>query len=226
MSQRRTDVLVVAAHPPDLRGLRDALGEHLAGTVQGLEVMAKTVGIGMPVAGAGASRRVWQLSPRAVVLLGTCGVYPGFSEYRPHDVVVSEELRLVDPAVLSGQCAYPEPMQTRLATSAPLAAGLAASGPRAFRVPLACTLAMTLDDQLAHTLPEATGCHAESLESYAVAHACQQAGVPFAAVLGVSHVCGSVGRADHRRFERQSQITAGQVVVNWLHSGAQGLPHG
>ena len=59
-----------------------------------------------------------------------------------------------------------------------------------------------------------------------MAHACQQAQIPFAGALGVTHVCGSVGRADYRRFERQSQMAAGQVVVNWLHAGAQGLPHG
>ena len=65
------DVLVVGAYLPALIGLRDYLGQALHGSVFGLTVSAKVCGVGMGVAGAWTAKRLVQLGPRAVVLVGT-----------------------------------------------------------------------------------------------------------------------------------------------------------
>ena len=41
------DVLVIAAHPPALIGLRDHLGQALHGSAFGLNVSAKVCGVGI-----------------------------------------------------------------------------------------------------------------------------------------------------------------------------------
>lgn len=220
------DLLVLASHPPELRGLRARLGDGLVGDIAGLRVVAKTVGIGLPVAGAAAAKRVLRLEPRAVVQLGTCGVYPGLPDYRPHDVIVSNRVALLDHAVDLGRSAFPEPMQTELRTSPALTAGLAAAGARARAAGVLCPLAQTRDDELAVAVPKRTSGDAENLETYAIAQACHLAQLPFTAVLGVTHVVGTYGLKDWRQFERQSSIAAADVVLNWLHAGAPGLPHG
>lgn len=223
---QRVDVLVVGAHGPDLRGLRHHLGERLDGNIGGLHVTGKTVGVGMAVAGASAAKRVFQLRPRAVVQLATCGIYPGLSDYQPYDVLVASRLRLVDHAVLAGQARWPEPMQEERQPHAMLAAGLAATGGRSHRAAIACTLSITTDDDLAASMPGRTGCHAENLEGFAIAHACHLAEVPFASVLAATHVVGPGAREDWQKFERQATLAAAEVLVRWISNGAQGLPHG
>jgi nucleoside phosphorylase len=218
------DLLVLAAHPPELRGMRNELGESLNGVVNSLYVVAKSVGVGMPVAGPSAMRRIVQLEPRAVLLLGTCGVYPGLPDYHPHDIVIAQKVRLVDHGVLVGLSAFPEPLQTETAVNGPLTAGLAAATPRSRVVPVGCPLAATRDDAVAAVITQQTSAHVESLEAFSVAHACQIAQIPFAAVFAVSHVCGSTALTDWPRFERQASLDASAVVVRWLLAGAQGLP--
>jgi hypothetical protein len=47
-----TDVLVVAAHPPELAGLKAILGDALRGQVNGIRIAADAVGIGLAAAAA------------------------------------------------------------------------------------------------------------------------------------------------------------------------------
>ena len=222
---RSVDLLVVAAHAPDLRGLREALGERLDGDVRGVHVTAKTVGLGMAVAGGLTAKRVFQLSPRAVVHLGTCGVYPGQGTYQPHDVIVADRITLVDHAVLAGKAVFPDPMPGEVMPDAMLTAGLANVAPVS-KAPMAGTLAITADDALAAAVPQQVRAHGENLECFGVAHACQLAQVPYTSVLGVTHVVGGAWQADWRRFEKEAACAAARVIIGWLHAGAQGLPHG
>ncbi len=221
----KVDLLIVGAHGPDLRGLRSHLGERLDGAIRGLRITAKTVGIGIPVAGPSTAKRVFQLEPKAVIHLGTCGVFPGFEQYRPHDVIVGTQVTLVDHAVNAYRASFPEPMQTTLATHTMLSQGLAACGPRTHMAGIGSTLALTVDDTLAAEVPQRCPVHAESLEAFGIAHACQLAQTPFACVLGATHVVGSRGRDDWRQFERQSTISAAEVLIAWIMAGAQGMPH-
>ncbi len=219
-----TDVLVLGAHPPDLRGLRDRLGTRLVGRIQGLEVLGKVAGVGGIVAAAATMRRLLFVEPRAAVLVGTCGVYAGCEGYRPNDVVVAKGCALVNHSVAARQAAFPDPLRTRLESPAHLVAGLRASGPRVHSTAVASPEAFTLDDALAARVPADHGCEAENLEAFAVAQACESAGVPFAAVLGVTHVVGSRARDDRRRFAKEASAAAFEVVASWLRAGAPGLP--
>jgi len=223
---QRVDVLVVAAHAPELVGLRPSLTEKLDGSIRGLRVMGKAIGIGMPAAGTGMANRLHQLAPRAVVLVGSCGIYPGFSQYRPNDILVASRIMLIDHAVAAGRAAFPDPMTVTVDTHPLLSAGLGAAGPRTRVAPLATTLAITTDDVLAASVSQSTSCEGENLEAFAVALACHAANVPFATVLGVTNVVGSKAREDWRTYQRSAAVAAADCIVSWIHQGAQGLPHG
>lgn len=226
LPQLPVDVLLLAAHPPEFVGLRPHIGDQLSGFLRGLYVVAKTIGVGMAVSGAGTANRIHQLNPRAVILIGSCGVYPGPHEYRPLDIVVASRCHLFDPSVAAGKSEFPEPMQTVLDAHPMLGAGLvASSGPRARQAPVATTLAITTDDAVARAVHPATGFEAENLELFPVALACRAADVPFAAILGVTNVVGSAGREDWRQFQRDAAIAAAESLVTWIQNGAQGLPH-
>jgi nucleoside phosphorylase len=220
------DLLVLAAFAPELVGLRAHLGEGLFGELRGVVVSARTVGVGMAVAGATAATRILKARPRAVVLLGSCGIYPCNVPYRPLDVVVPSQIELFDPSVAAGKAAFPDPMRTTLTPDAPLTAGLcAAGGGRARSARVATTLAITTDDGVAQAVHPATGYEAENLELFPVAHAAISAGIPFSAVLGVTNLVGSAGRADWLKYHRDAAIAAAELFVTWLHNGAPGLPY-
>lgn len=226
LPQQPVDILLLAAHAPEFVGLRPHLGEHLVGTLRSLTIVAKTIGVGMAVAGAGAANRIQQLSPRAVILLGSCGVYPSQVAYQPLDIFVPNRFQLFDPSVAAGKAEFPDPMQTVLDPHPLLTAGLVASGgPRCRSAPIATTLAITVDDAIARAVYPATQLEAENLELFPVALACRAAEVPFAAVLGVTNVVGSQGRTDWHKFQRDAAIASAEAFLTWLHNGAQGLPH-
>jgi nucleoside phosphorylase len=225
LPQTPVDVLILAAHAPELVGLRPHLGEGLHAIVQDLHVVAKTIGVGMAVCGAGAANRIHQLAPRCIVLLGSCGIYPGPHAYRPLDLVIASRCHLFDPSVAAGKAEFPGPMQTLLDTHPTLSAGLAAhGGPRARIAEVATTLAITVDDAVASQVQPRTGIEAENLELFPVALACRAADVPFAAVLGVTNVVGSTGRQDWRTFQRDAAIAAAETIISWVRTGASGLP--
>lgn len=221
------DLLVLAPTAPDLRGLRDLLGDRMEGRFRGVHIVAKAVGVGMPAAAAGSAKRIFTLRPRAALFVGTCGVYPPAvgqaPDFQPHDVIVPTGAMLLSLEVATGRAAFPEPMTTRLEPHRALTAGLTSPRTRAGLV--ASALASTTDDELAARARAIYGCDAEQLELFSVAHAAQLAEIPFAAALGVTHLVGSVGAEDFRRFHRASSIAAAEIVVAWVQSGAPGLPH-
>jgi nucleoside phosphorylase len=221
----RFDLVVLAAHVPDLQGMRRHVGRDLHGTIGGLRLICRAAGMGLGTAGAATMRRLLRTPCRGVLFLGTCGIYPGLPDYQPHDVVVASTVKLLDHAALAHQSAYPEPMVTEATPHPLLAAGLTNVHSRARQVPVASPLAHTVSDQLAAAVPGALGCHAENLEAFAVAHACASMQVPFAAVLGVTHIVGARGFDDWKRFERVSTTVAADLVATWIHKGAAGLPH-
>jgi nucleoside phosphorylase len=226
VAQAPVDILLLAAHAPEFVGLRTQLGEQLAGSIRGLTIVAKTIGVGMAVAGAGTANRIHQLSPRAVILLGSCGVYPCGIEYYPLDIVIPNRFQLFDPSAAAGKAEFPPPMQTVLEPHALLSTGLLASaGARSRAAPLANTLAITIDDAIARAVHPAAGLEAENLEAFPVALACAAAEVPFAAVLGVTNVVGSQGRTDWLKYQREAAVATAEALLTWVHNGAQGLPH-
>jgi nucleoside phosphorylase len=226
MTTRHADVLLVAAHAPDLAGMRSFLGDKLDGQMRGLTIKTKVLGFGAAVAAASCARGILALAPRGVVLIGTCAVFPGLPQYRPYDVILPAKAQLLDANVLARRAAFPDPMQTSAETHGLLRAALGACAPRAAQAVVGTMTAPLTDDALAAAIHPASGCEADNGELFGVAVACQASNVPFAAVLGVTNIVGSTGRHDWAQFHREAVTQAGQVIGTWLHNGAQGLPHG
>lgn len=217
------DLLVLAPTAPDLRGLHQTLGDRIDGRIHDLHVTGKVVGVGMPASAASASKRVFQLQPAAVVLLGTCGVYPD-RDYQPHDVVVGTSVSLLDHTIAHGAGRFPGPMVTKLDAHAAMSAGLASAKPRARTGPIASPLSQTRDDQLVSQVRTTYDAHVEHLEAFSVATACHMAQVPFASVLSITHVVGSYGDDDWRKFQRDATLAAADVLITWIYAGSPGLP--
>jgi len=216
------DVLILAAYAPELVGLQRQLGDSLYAVINGVTVAAKTVGVGLPNATAGAAARLFQLRPRAVVLVGTAGVYEGASP-RIGEAIVARRVHLVDPVEVEGRSAMPDPMSRVIDCNPMLAVGLAAGKTPAHDV--ANTLAVTTDDTLGARVALATQCDLENLEAFGIADACALQSVPFACVLGVSNRVGSTGREEWREHHKNAGIAACEVVARWLVAGVMGLPH-
>jgi len=226
MAQRNTDVLVLAAHAPELVGLRPVLGPGLRGTVGAwnLLVECETVGVGLPASASGTTRRLLELAPRAVVLLGSCGLYPRRIDFRPLTPVVASGVRLIDASVLHDQAAFPPPMQLLCEPDRALSEGLAQIDPATLRGEVATTLGITTDDALAHALGSKSGCAAENLEAYSVALACAAHDIPFACLLVATNAVGSQGRQQWQTHQRAAAERAAELLLQWLERGAKGLP--
>jgi futalosine hydrolase len=216
------DVLVVAAFAPELVGFQGLLGRTMQGEVGPLTVAAKPVGIGLVSAAAGMATLLHVSRPRAVVLVGTCGAYPG-TKLSIGDVVVARSVWLVEPAVVDDEAVFPEPMSARVEPHIAMRAAIAAAGARSEDV--ATTLGITTSDALAARLGRDSETAVEHLEAFAVASSCARQSVPFAAVLGVANAVGSTGRAEWRANHVHAANAAASYLVRWLHAGAPGVPH-
>jgi nucleoside phosphorylase len=225
MAQRNTDVLVLAAHAPELVGLRPTLGPGLRGNIGAwnLNVECETVGVGLPASASGTTRQLLALAPRAVVLLGSCGLYPRRIDFRPLTPVVATGVRLIDASVLSDQAAFPAPMQLLCEPDRALSEGLAQIDPTSLRGDVATTLGITTDDALAQSLGSQSGCAAENLEAYSVALACAALDVPFACLLVATNAVGSEGRLQWQKHQRAAAEKAAELLLHWLERGAKGL---
>jgi nucleoside phosphorylase len=213
-------VALFAAFLPELAPLHGALGDAFAGRVGATHVVARAVGIGMPTAAAGAAAQIAELGPRAVVAIGTCGVYATRvpSSLRVGDVVVARRVRLADGCVAAGVAQFPEPMAVTTQAHPGLAEALARAG--AHPADVGTTLSITTDDAAAARTAEAAGVQVEHLEAFGVAVACAARGVPFGAVLGVANTVGSRARDEWRAHHREAAAAAVRVVLGWLRGGA------
>lgn len=215
------DVLILAAFAPELAPLAVALGDSMSASIGGRSIEARIAGIGLAAAAVGAAGHLGELMPRAALLVGTCGAYPG-SGLAIGDVVVARRLLLVDPAAIAGAAQFPEPMTIAAPVHDALTEAFAALGARSCSV--GTTLAITVDDAGATRIAEATGAEVEHLEAQGVAMACAARAVPFAAILVVANVVGSRGRAEWRENHVRAETLAGERVLQWLQQGARGLP--
>jgi nucleoside phosphorylase len=218
------DLLILAAHAPELVGFRTALGSNLAGAIQNLRIVCATVGVGMPAAGAGAMRHVRDARPRAVLLLGSCGLYPRQVEFRPLVPLIPKGIRLVDASVLNQKAAFPAPMQLLVEPDAALSDAIAEVDPLALRGELATTLTITTDDALAVRIGRKTACCGENLEAFAVALACAARDLPFAALLVSTNAVGSKGREQWAKHQRKAAERGARLLLDWIARGAHGLP--
>jgi len=217
----RTDVLVVAAHAPELAGLKSLIGDDLRGAVGDLRVTAEAVGIGLAAAAAGTAMAVEAHAPRCVVLVGTCGAYDGRrGDLAIGQVVTANRIRLASTAAVEGRGAFPAPMRALIEPDATLTAAVA--GTTAPLVAVATTLAITTDDALALRVGSALDCDVEHLEAFAVALTCARLQIPIAVVLGVANRVGSRARDEWLRHHAVAGQASTDVVASWLRAGAPG----
>ena len=176
----------------------------------------RVTGVGLSAAAAGAAVHVHETRPRVVVAVGTCGAYTA-SRLAVGQVVVARTVRLVDRSVLEGQAEFPGPMaQVGRAHLAMAESIVQATG--AMPADVATTLAITVRDDAAALIAEATGAQVEHLEAHAMAAACTLRGVPFGAVLGVANAVGSRAREEWRQHHVSAASAAGEVLLRWLGS--------
>ncbi|HMI85745.1 MAG TPA: hypothetical protein VK550_16730 [Polyangiaceae bacterium] len=216
-----TDVLVVAAHPPELAGLKPLLGDRLRASVHDVEVAAEAVGIGLAAAAAGTAMALRAHIPRCIVLVGTCGAYPDRApDLGLLQVIAASRIRLASTAAVEGRGAFPGPMLVGVDPDASLSQALAGDDVR--RVGVATTLAITTDDALAGRVSSALECEVEHLEAFAVVAACARLHVPTAVVLGVANRVGRSARDEWLRHHQAAGNAATDVVAAWLGRGAPG----
>ena len=207
------DILLLAAFHPELAPLRDALGDGMRARLGGRDVAARVVGIGLPMAAAGAAMQLVEMQPSAVVLLGTCGTYVG-SGVAVGEVIAARRVRLADHAVAAGIAQFPDPMSVMTEVYPVTLQALLHAGARAADV--ATTLAVTVDDAAAAVIARATASQVEHLEAYGVAAACAARGVPFGAALGVANTVGARARDEWRAHHRTAAAAAVDVVLRCL----------
>ena len=216
------DVLIAAAHPSELIGLRKTLGRSLTARVRGLRVRACAIGVGLPAAAVGGTRALREHTPRALVLLGSCGAY---ARSPLLTAAVPSTLQLVDAEVIAGRSAFPGAMPVSVKAHRGMSSGLAkCAGRGALRGALATTAGITTSDALAKRIALGSGCAVENLEGVAVGLACQAERVPFAGVLVVTNLVGKSGRADWLRNHAAAAERGAEIVLDWLQRGAAGVP--
>jgi nucleoside phosphorylase len=195
-------LLVVAAFAPELAAFPRRRG-----------VATAVVGVGLVEAAAGMAQALAERRPRAVILVGTAGVYgaAGRTDLPIGGVAVVRGLTLASLAVAQGAAYLPGPLPSSLVTSAPVRRALAAAGARLADV--ACPLGITRARAAADTLARASGAALENLEAFAVARACARARVPFGAVLGITNAVGPRAHAQWRANARPAAAGACALVA-------------
>lgn len=168
------------------------------------------VGIGPVVAAATAATVLERHRPRAVILVGTCGAYRGGPAIGT--AVVAERVGLAFGVSAMGLGYVPRPPGP-ISTDSDLLDKLI--GPR---VSVLTCGAVTTDPTLGDRL--ADGWDVEHLECFGVATACQAAGIPFAAVLGVANEVGPDAHMEWLTYREAAQEAARQAIRALLRGTA------
>ena len=208
--------LVVSAWEPEVAPLRRLLGgKTREARAAARKAALAAVGVGTVDAAVGAAAAIARAKPSRVIFVGTAGVYPRAARVLPVGAAaVAGELRLLSTATLRGDAYHPAPLVAAAETTPALRAWLARAGSTVI-VSVACPLAITQSAGLARRIA-ATGAALENLEAFAVARAAAAAGLPFAAVLGVSNVVGPRAHSEWRASHLPASRAACHVVWSWL----------
>jgi len=170
------------------------------------DLEGEVVGIGPVVAAARAAAILERRRPERVILLGTGGSYPGGP---PIGAVVASEMIGLSPGVAAMGLGYvprpPAPVPGDEATLVRLAVE---------RHAVLTVGAVTTDLTLARRLSD--GWTVEHMEAFGVAVACQIAGIPFVAVLGISNAVGPDAHVQWLAHRDQAQDAARAVVRGLL----------
>lgn len=183
---------------------REALGD----------LPGEPLGLGAVAAAARTAALIAREDPDEVVLLGTCGSYPGGPPVG--SAVVAGRVGL-SPGVATMGLGYVPKAPEPLACAPQLTGRLTAPV-----VDVLTVHAITTDPVLAERLSDG-GWSVEHLEAYGAALACAQAGVPFAAVLGVASEVGPEAHT-HWLLHRQDAQAAARAALAPLLAEAPARP--
>ena len=167
----------------------------------------ETVGIGPVVAAANAATILARTQPDRVLMIGTCGVYPGRS-YTIGQAIMAKRVGLSYGVAAMGlgyvprapepiECAQDLVESTTLASADVLTTG-----------------AVTTDMVLAGRLSDHWA--VEHLEVFGVAFACRQAGIPFNAILGIANDVGPNAHAQWLSHRDEAQNAAREAALQLL----------
>ncbi len=164
------------------------------------------VGVGVVRAAATMARLLAVHSPKAVVLVGSCGVYG--DAFEVGTAVVARRMGLADGATALG-FAYSPLAPAPLVADSSLVRGCSA--------PQADVLTVgAISTEPALVAAVGNGWQVEHLECFGVAWACAAAQVPFAAVLGIANEVGPTAhqewKANRVRAETAAREAAGRIV--------------
>ena len=170
------------------------------------ELPGEALGVGALVAGVRASALLARRHPDALVLVGSAGAYPGGPAVG--EVVAAQRLGWARGAADVGAGYVPLPPPD-LHSDGPLLDRLGLP-----RADVLTTVAITTDPALVSR--RAASWAVEHLETYGVAQACQQHGVPFVAILGIANRVGPDAHAEwkaHRSRAEQAARDAARALL-------------
>lgn len=219
-SKTAVDILAVAAFEPELAALPSAVFRSSGGAIGGFTLRACALGVGAIAAAIRLEQCLADAKPRAVILLGSCGVYPQ-KPVQILDLVVATTTAIVDAAVVDHRAETPSLLVTTASACPRLSMGLATSiGARKANV--ATTTGVTISDAYAALLGS-RGFDVENMETFGVFSAAIHSGVRCGALLGVTNHVGSTGRAEWSKHYREVAVRTANALVSWCERGAPGL---
>lgn len=198
--------LVLAAWPPELTELRRLLRKSE-------QIVARAAGVGLVEAAIGASAAIAQVKPEAVMFVGTAGLYP---DRRPDlalaGVVAARRLVLWADGVATGDTYLPPALLATQETTVALRRIAVAAG--LLVADVACPLAIASRPAPVRRGARSSTCDVENLEAFAVARAAVTAGLPFAAILGISNIVGPSAHAAWKRNATRAAAAACRAALD------------
>ena len=207
----RGDWLVLAAWPPELLHLRRNLLD-LPPHARRKVTLAST-GVGMVEAGIAAARLIDRHRPKAVLWVGTAGVYPRQAvELTLGGAVIANRIRLL-PRLFPGKHDFlPAVVPTEeKSTPALMRSVRKVTGLQCADV--ACPLGITTTARAAVSASTLSGCALENMETFAAARAAATAKAPFAAILGIANRVGPDGHSEWQKHGKHAAESACRAVL-------------
>jgi futalosine hydrolase len=200
------DIVVCYSTALEGRGLPDAAGGRALTLVE--------TGVG-PVNAAFALTRLLAAGlPRAVIVCGVGGAYPG-SGLAPGDVACATTETYGDLGAES-----PDGFLDMTALGFPTGPLTLDLFPAETRLPFVTCATCTGTDARAAEMVRRTGGAVESMEGAAIVHIARKMGVPVGEIRGISNIAGRRDRASWKLEEAAAHARA--ALVAWIEAGGAG----
>ena len=175
-------------------------------------MVARSAGVGLVEAAIGATAAIAEMKPEAVIFVGTAGLYPNRRlDLALAGVAAARRLVLSADGVTTGDAYLPRALPAAQETTLALRRIAAATG--LLMADVACPLAITSRPVAVGRRGRAPACDLENLEAFAVARAAAVAGLPFAAILGISNAVGPSAHAAWKRNATRAAAAACRAAL-------------